>query len=407
MKALIDNQTLRKQSRVSSWGNLTFLLLDWVCVFLVVAIALAFEWGRRTWGISWLWTVSVWMPCGIVIGCLQHRIGLMGHEASHNLLVKNRVLNDVLAELFCFFPMFASIVQYRTKHLAHHLYPNDPDKDPNLGNGKARRLYAKFPMPKGEFIYQYYLKFFWPPFVLANLMDLIDVISIGSGLGSVPDKPAKSGKSRRFASLLGVVYLLVLVAALRTSETIGFPVVYTLGMCWVGAFLVWLILPEGAFFQGARLNFPIKIGGLMRFSYNTLLLGALGLFHQKTGIDPTLAFLMLWIFPLIYVFPYLMLLREVFQHANAGRGKLDNSRIIFTDCFTRWALLGYGNDFHLIHHLYPNVPQYNLRCLHRQISDESEEYRQSVEEDHGIHRSSDGRHLAVLDALAASSPEEA
>jgi len=346
------------------------------------------------------WTVPVWMLSALIIGCLQHRIGLMGHEASHNLLARNRVLNDILGELLCFLPMFASIVQYRAKHLAHHLYPNNPDKDPNLGNGKAERLYAKFPMPKAEFVYQYYLKFFWPPFVLANLLDLIDVIAIGSGMGPVPDKPKKKDKQRRTASLLGVAYLFALILTLRLDHWYGVPVVLSVGICWTVAFVVWLMLPRSAFFQGARLNFPIKLGGLMRFTFFTLLLGSLGYLAQETGWDPSLAFCVLWIFPLIYVFPYLMILREVFQHANAGKGRLDNSRIIHADLFTRWVLLGYGNDFHLIHHLYPNIPQYNLRRLHQKFTKESPEYKESIEENQGIHITQEGQPLSVLDALA-------
>ena len=100
-----------------------------------------------------------------------------------------------------------------------------------------------------------------------------------------------------------------------------------------------------------------------------------------------------------------MLLREVFQHANAGKGRLDNSRNIYTDPFTRWILLGYGNDFHLVHHLYPNIPQYKLRKLHEHFSEESEEYRSSVEETHGIHATTQVQRMAVLDALAAVNPD--
>lgn len=109
--------------------------------------------------------------------------------------------------------------------------------------------------------------------------------------------------------------------------------------------------------------------------------------------------------PLVYVFPYLMLLREVYQHANAGTGQLDNSRIIHADLFTRWALLGYGNDFHLIHHIYPNVPQYALRDVHHQLLAESGEYRSGIEETRGIvapRRAA--AEPGLLEALAATGP---
>ncbi|MEM1410679.1 MAG: 2Fe-2S iron-sulfur cluster-binding protein, partial [Pseudomonadota bacterium] len=82
-------------------------------------------------------------------------------------------VNDLLADLLCFFPIWSSLVHYRNKHLNHHLYPNDPDHDPNLAGDKAEELFGRFPMPKPAFIYQYYLKFFWPPFVFRNLLDLL------------------------------------------------------------------------------------------------------------------------------------------------------------------------------------------------------------------------------------------
>ena len=43
-----------------------------------------------------------------------------------------------------------------------------------------------------------------------------------------------------------------------------------------------------------------------------------------------------------------MLLREIYQHANADCGRLSNSRIFFADRFTGWAILMYGQDIHLL-----------------------------------------------------------
>ena len=112
-----------------------------------------------------------------------------------------------------------------------------------------------------------------------------------------------------------------------------------------------------------------------------------------------MAFLVLWIAPLIYVFPYFMLLREIYQHANAGREELDNSRVMHADPFTRWAVLGYGNDYHLIHHIYPNIPHDRLPEVHQTLMTESEEYRTVVDESHGIIQGRAGI-PSLLDQLA-------
>lgn len=412
---LLDSRSIREWSLVRPWTNLIFLSLDYLVATVSTTAALWFYFHYQEWGLHWAWLVPVWGAAVIINGCVTHRIGLMGHEASHNLLVPNRKWNDILAEVLCFYPVFGSLLQYRAKHLRHHLYPNDPHQDPNLGNGKADRLYAKFPMPKRSFIYQYYLKFFWPPFVLANLMDLLDVITIGSGMSPVPVRDAneeerKQGKHSKFirvrATVLGILYLAALSVLLRVLGQSSPTVLWlSVGGLYLVAVAIWAMLPESAFFSGARLNISIKGAALLRLSFYTFLFSGLGVIRQVTGFDPLAAFLLLWILPLVYVFPYLMLLREVYQHANAGMGQLDNSRIIHADLFTRWAVLGYGNDFHLIHHIYPNVPQYALRGMHRQLMSESAAYRDGIEETRGIlkPRPQHGE-TGLLDALADQDP---
>lgn len=413
--ALIDSQSIREWSKVSTWGNLGFLALDYLVAAAAISTAIWFNLNFREWGLHWAWNIPVWGAVVVINGCVTHRIGLMGHESSHNLLVPNRKWNDILAELLCFYPVFGSLLQYRAKHLNHHLYPNDPDRDPNLGNGKAERLYAKFPMPKRSFIYQYYVKFFWPPFVLANLMDLMDVITIGSGMSPLPvrdadEKERSQGKHSKFvrvkATILGITYLVVLCLTLRFTFSLGPQVLWPLvGGLYLTALVIWSALPERAFFKGARLSIPLKSAALMRLTFYTILFSSFALVRQFTGYDPSAAFLILWILPLVYVFPYLMILREVFQHANAGTGKLDNSRIIHADPFTRWALLGYGNDFHLLHHIYPNVPQYSLRGIHHQLMEESSDYREGIEENHGILKTDPkAGDYCVVDALADPGP---
>ena len=60
-----------------------------------------------------------------------------------------------------------------------------------------------------------------------------------------------------------------------------------------------------------------------------------------------------------------MLLRDVYQHSNADSGRLTNSRVFFTDPFTRWAVFVYGQDMHIPHHLFPAIPHYRLGELHK------------------------------------------
>ena len=70
---------------------------------------------------------------GIVsVGALQHRLAGLGHEAAHYSLLKNKILNDLIGDIFCMFPILSTIHFYRLFHMAHHQYTNDPTRDPDL-----------------------------------------------------------------------------------------------------------------------------------------------------------------------------------------------------------------------------------------------------------------------------------
>lgn len=60
----------------------------------------------------------------------MHALGVLGHEATHYLFLKNRKWNDFITNVTCMYPLFNSIENYRTSHFYHHQYTNtseDPD----------------------------------------------------------------------------------------------------------------------------------------------------------------------------------------------------------------------------------------------------------------------------------------
>ena len=69
------------------------------------------------------------------------------------------------------------------------------------------------------------------------------------------------------------------------------------------------------------------------------------------------------------------------------------------DPLTRWALFGYGNDVHIVHHIYPNIPHYHLANVHQEMCEKSEEYRDTVEEAFGM-MATDRRSHSAVEALA-------
>lgn len=410
MKAkLLPPEEVRRWTKVPALSPIASLVFEYACA-VAVTLAILASWHHHIhtdshWGIP----LGVTFPGLGAIGCIQHRIALLGHEGSHHLLHPDRRLNDLIAELLCFFPLFGTLSQYRAKHLSHHLHPNDPEHDSNLAGDRAKRLYARFPMPRPSFVWHYFLKFLWPPFVLANLRDLFQVVTIGSGLSPLPENTNGNDRNRITATHLGVGYLILLGAIQHYFRASGpATVAIATGIPFAAALLVWWILPDHRFRDpGARTSISPRTTGLLRFAWFTLLFGGLAMIRATTGINAPACFFILWIIPLVYVFPYLMLLREIYQHANADQGELTNSRIIRADPFTHWALLGYGNDAHLVHHIYPNIPHRHLDAVHRALFDSSEDYRRSVRVTNGTFRTGDRGQLSLLDDLAVSGDRDA
>lgn len=398
---LLSSDTLRQWTRVSPCRTLAILAIDYVCVFATIILTLGLWRHHIEHGPHWLLTILATGAAIILIGCLQHRIGLAGHEGAHYMLHPNRLVNDLLSNWLCFFPLFGELSQYRAKHLSHHLYPNDPHKDGNLTGDRAKRLYARFPMPKPSFIWHYYLKFFWPPTILANLRDLFQVVTVGSGLSPIPDQIGKKDSPRISATHMGIVYFVLWSLIQRWLRQFpGSTLLITITIVLAVALLICLKLPMNRFRDnGVKLVYGRRTTAAMRLVFLTLLPAFNSMLTIASGINIAGCLIILWICPLIYVFPYLMLLREIYQHGNADDGEITNSRMIRTDPFTRWALLGYGNDAHIIHHLYPNIPYHHLMKVHDELMENSSDYRESVRETHGIF-TGDEEHRSLLDSLA-------
>lgn len=79
----------------------------------------------------------------IVIGSRQLGLAILMHEAAHNVLFRNRRINDFVGEWFCGRPILAELGAYRHYHLAHHRF-TQTDKDPDLV------LSSKFPTSRAS-----------------------------------------------------------------------------------------------------------------------------------------------------------------------------------------------------------------------------------------------------------------
>ncbi len=73
----------------------------------------------------------------LFIGTHLHRIAILGHDGAHFLFAKNRRLNDIVANLLCFYPLGGTVEGYRAWHFNHHRWvgtANDPEREIKQGH---------------------------------------------------------------------------------------------------------------------------------------------------------------------------------------------------------------------------------------------------------------------------------
>ena len=84
-----------------------------------------------------LWAAAVWLghPFGylalfVLMGPIFARLAILGHEAAHRLLFRNKRANDLVGKWLLDYPAYVPFDIYRRSHFAHHkdeFGPNEPD----------------------------------------------------------------------------------------------------------------------------------------------------------------------------------------------------------------------------------------------------------------------------------------
>lgn len=80
-------------------------------------------------------------------------------------------------------------------------------------------------------------------------------------------------------------------------------------------------------------------------------------------------YLVLWILPLVTVVQAILRLRAIAEHGAPTdfSSPLTAARTNLGPAWLRWALFPHNVNYHVEHHLYASVPQYNLPALHREM----------------------------------------
>jgi fatty acid desaturase len=352
---------LRQPDNHTNWF---YLAREYVYLILVLGFVVAFYACRDAWGLSWAWNVPVTFLAVLLVGVGQHRLIMLGHEGSHYILFRNRRLNELASDWFCMFPLLSVTHNYRLQHLAHHQFVNDEARDPDLGFMKAVGHCYRVALPRWPFVRRCVARrFLWVPGLVRYIRVRAQHTAAGGGSGPYQGK----GKRSRFLVTVGIVYILSLVGVLTALAYLASPwLLAAVPAAMLAAVLTfYLLAPERLYPHSlVRPDVPPRWYTLLRMTHLTLLLSAVAWLSYLTDRPWGLYFVVLWVVPLLTVFPFLMILREDVQHGDAGRGRFDHTRLFHGNPLFHWAVFPMGMDLHLPHHLFPMVPHYRLRALH-------------------------------------------
>jgi fatty acid desaturase len=350
---------LRQRDNVTNWF---YLAREYLLFGTVIGLACAFYHYRAGWGLGWGWNVPVTCLAALLVGVAQHRLITLAHEASHYVLFRSPLLNEVASDWLCMFPILTVTHNYRLLHFAHHLYVNDPERDPDVTFMRASGHCIRFPAERRALWQGVVKQVLWVPGLVHYMVARARQTVVGSG------GPQPAGRKRsKLLVAVGGLYLLSVFVAVNVLAARGDP--WLLGLVPAGmlaaVLLFFALLPERLYPQtNVKPAVTPRWRTLSRLTYSTLLFSALGWLTYRTGDLWALYYLALWVMPLGTIFPFLMILREEVQHGSAGRERFSHSRLFRGNPLVRYAVFPLGMDYHLPHHLFPMVPHYRLKELH-------------------------------------------
>jgi fatty acid desaturase len=400
---LTNPEFLRRVNALRRTDNLTnwlYLAREYLFLAAVVGLTIAFYQLRGEWGLSWAWNVPVTIVAITLVGAGQHRLTTLGHEGSHYILFRSRLLNELASDFLCMFPVWSTTHQYRLQHLAHHQFPNDPERDPDVAQMEASGHRFRFPMSPLRFLWECVLKqVLWVPGLIRYTRMRARYAATGGGSGPYQSSPGRS----RLLVLVGIAYLgtltVALVALTLWAELWLLGVVPVVLLAGIVAF--YLLVPAGFYRKNLlKPDVPPRWTTVFRMSYLTVVFTALAWLTRLTGMWWGLYYVLLWLVPLGTSFSFYMLLRQIVQHGNADGERFTNTRIFLVSRLIRFAVFPLGMDYHLPHHLFPLIPHYRLAELHGLLL-QTEAYRSqaTVVEGYFWHRVPP-QHPTVLELMA-------
>ncbi len=213
---VLSSAEIKELCRLTSWKSTVAIGLTWAMI--AGALAAVARWP----------SVPVIGAALIVLGGRQVAIGVLGHEAAHRTLYKNKRVNDWVGVWLLGAWIWADLERYRVNHLKHHVVSGTLD-DPDLGT------VTPYPMGRGRLLVAFAKDLFLVTGLLriaSNLLTDLGFVRF-SAVGDVMPVDQR-GRSNRD----------VLAKALKHTGPAAVVTVLLFGVCaafghaWVG--LVWV-----------------------------------------------------------------------------------------------------------------------------------------------------------------------
>lgn len=179
---------------------------------------------------GWIGTWWSYLAAFLVMGRGHCQLNILGHEAAHKLLFRNRRLNDVAGRWLLAYPGLQGMLSYRRAHMAHHRDEMGPE-EPDAG------LYAGYPIP--------------PDSLRRKLTRDLLLVSASKNLLALLHVARRRSAGGREARQVLAVQLVLLAAAVAWGKPLLYPV------CWL---LPWMSIWK----VSNRLRAIAEHGGMTR-----------------------------------------------------------------------------------------------------------------------------------------------
>lgn len=370
-------EKLQQLRQTDNYTNFYYLARTWAYLAAAIGGTIWFYHFQASEGVSWWWNVPVTLLTIVMVGAGQHQLTGLAHEGGHHILFRNRYLNEIISDWFCMFPLFSSTHFYRLQHLAHHQFVNDPERDPDISQLQQSGHWLDFPLGKRAFLWTL-VKQLWVP----NLIRFMRIrATYNAGASEHNPYLRKGWKKSKTPFRVGLGYILGVTILLTLLVQLGDPWLLAGGtlIAWSAIMIFYTLIP-GHWFHQSRIHAVIstRVMTLMRMTFITAVFSVVAWTTLLTGAPAALYFFLLWVVPIFTSFSFLMILRQLVQHGNGGRGWLTNTRIFFINRLINFGVFPMGQDYHLPHHLFATVPHYRLKQLHETLMAYPEYREQAV-----------------------------